>query len=235
MIKHFCFLLFYASNLNIPFYRVISLRIVKVHVMLSFIYNFQFSAEITTGFDIDNPNALGVDIYAVMGDLYYPDWYGELQHIGVLHASNETVKNGGQIQEIKLSKVVVGENVTYSSKIPPISPIFSIKPRVTTVSRSDFISILLKDLSPKIYLNLIKHWIKNGGVVEIIASFVAHVKVPLGGAMSFGIFCNHGVKLYSRKIVNRNCSVSSISVGWDELNSSSLHLRQKTLMMKVIE
>jgi len=235
MMKRIFVLLFYATNLNIPFYQVISLRIVKVRVMLSFIYNFQFSAEITTGFDIDNPNALGADIYAVMGDLYYPDWYGELQHIGVLHASNETVKNDGYIQEIKLNKVVVGENITYSSKISPISPVFSIKPRVTTVSRSDLVSIFLKDLSPKIYLSFIKDWIKNGGVVEIIASFVAHVKVPLGGAMSFGIFCSHGVNLYSRKIVNRNCSVNSISIGWDELNSSSLHLRQKTLMMKVIE
>lgn len=64
MMKRIFVLLFYATNLNIPFYQVISLRIVKVRVMLSFIYNFQFSAEITTGFDIDNPNALGADIYA---------------------------------------------------------------------------------------------------------------------------------------------------------------------------
>ncbi len=51
------------------------------------------SAKMLAGVQIDNANFIGGDLHATIVDLYYPDWNGNLVHIGVLRETSSADNN----------------------------------------------------------------------------------------------------------------------------------------------
>mmetsp|Transcript_16172 Transcript_16172/g.19761 ORF Transcript_16172/g.19761 Transcript_16172/m.19761 type:complete len:312 (-) Transcript_16172:58-993(-) len=73
--------LLYLFAPQMPMYQVTTLKFVKFDISYS---NLAISAKILAGIQIDNANFIGADLHSTIVDIYYPDWNGELIHIGTL-------------------------------------------------------------------------------------------------------------------------------------------------------
>lgn len=75
---------------RMPLYQVTSLTISKLHFSFT---KLTLSATILAGVQIENANFIGADIHATIVDIYYPDWNGDLYHVGVLKETNANYDN----------------------------------------------------------------------------------------------------------------------------------------------
>ena len=210
-----------------PLYNVTSLRLVRF--TKSSFFDLEFSAKVLAGIVIDNQNFVGVDIYAALADIYYPDWYGNLQQIGFLRDTTELRKINDKLT--CSNKKIEDDGKVCLSDSSASLPFLSVQPRSITMSDADVVSLFIENIGPKTYLNLLKDAFNSGGSLEILVSGVAHVKSPLGIPLSFGVICDNTVDLMARKIqiVGRKCSVESINAGWKGLSEGSALLRTKTM------
>ena len=239
--------LVYIMTPRMPLYQVTSLKVTRFRFS---IYNScSISATIQAGVRIENENFFGADLHSTIVDLYYPDLKGHLKHIGYLSETIEEAKkddnndydncmNGSQ----KNSKISSHGDVieddhgiclpdeTMSSSSSLSEPFFTIQPRGTSISKSDAVTIVVKDMYPSVYLNLIKDAILSLGKMEIFISGVAHVKSPLGIPLSLGILCDNTVEMHIPiKIVGKSCTVRSVSTGWSALTELAAEVREKAM------
>lgn len=217
-------------------YSVTSLKLTKLKLSLS---KLTFSAKILAGVKIENANFMGVDLHATIVDIYYPDWNGDLKHVGVLkETSNDTGEN------VCLKKNQEDENADLMEDddekndhgicLPAINstmPFFTIQPRSTSISKSDAVTIVVNDVGAGVYLNFIKDAIISRGSMDIYVSGVAHVKSPLGIPLSLGIICDNVVNLlkFPIQIIGKSCIVGSVSTGWLGLSEMAVEVKEKAM------
>lgn len=202
----------YLFSTRMPWYQITSIKPVSLpSISLS---TLEISADIEIVVEIENANFVGVEIHATYCDLYYPDWNGELRHIGDMTDKYDNANTG------LMSNLFVwnsNENVTSVSdsnngvKLPP---------RKSSTKPYNLLSI--KNMSPSTYLNTIYNAIQSGGTIDMSFSLLAHVKslvnenhsglVPL----TLGLMCNNKINTLSivPQIVDRNCSIEFIQPGW---------------------
>ena len=124
-------------------------------------------------------------------------------------------------------------NTNENKKITTTStkPFFTIVPKGISISKSDAVSITIRNIPPKIYLNFIKDAIMSKGLMEIYISGVAHVKSPLGIPLSLGILCDNEVHLFDIpiQVVGKNCVVKSVSTGWAGLVELAAEVRDSAM------
>ena len=121
------------------------------------------SAALSAGVQIDNQNFIGVDLYSIMVDIYYPDIYGTLQPIGILRESDISTTvddhHNSTTKSIESKKQSSPKRKKKKNKPNKPSPFFSIQPRSTSLSSPNLVSInltipsstylqIFKDLSP---------------------------------------------------------------------------------------
>ena len=246
---------------RMPLYQVTSLQIISLKI--SSYLKMKISAKILAGVQIENANFIGADLHATIVDIYYPDWNGEFRHIGVLKETNAADTDGEKIciekkeneeNEKKEGKNENENNIINSSTsiitnndeekeddhgicLPPdnndSTPFFTIQPRAVSISNSDAVTIIVNDISPSVYLNLIKDAIVKRGSIEIFISGVAHVKSPLGIPLSLGILCDNTVNLLQMpiQIIGRSCAVKSVSTGWLGLTELAAEVRENAMKL----
>lgn len=199
--------------------------------------NITLSATIMTGVEIENENIVGADIYATIIDVYYPDWSGDLQHIGILKETQTTVENRSQCRSDQEN----GGNdddvcINPLSPPPPSSPFFTIDAQGTSISQAGAISIFLTDIPPKIYLKILSDMLTTRGVIEVRVSGGAHIRPSLlGGSvpLTLGLTCNNDLELFRfpARITGKDCAVRGLKTGWVGLEEYAFELRGQAVRM----
>ena len=234
---------------------------------LSF-WTLAVTTEILAGIQIENENFVGADLHATIIDIYYPDWNGDLKHIGFAkETTTATTTNKASDGEMCMKKnkdyeeskaVVLHKNKkqqmndkannnnddddhndgicspddsTNKNANSSSEPFFTVKPRGTSISKSNAVTIFVNDMSPRVYLNFVKDAIMKSGSLELFISGVAHVKTPLGIPLSVGLMCENSVnlKLIPMEILGKNCEVRGMSPGWAGLTEYAAQVRGKAM------
>jgi len=236
--------LLYLMTPRMPSYQITSIRLATVNLS----YLLRLDCQLFAGIQVENTNFFGADIHAALVDIYYPDWDGTLNHIGVLR---EVQKKA----EVKLCYATAtdrnptgvilrgrdtSDSVSNESSMcladdidtKKSAPFLTIQPRSITISDADIVSIILKNVGPYTYFNAIKDAIKTGGTIDILISGVAHVKSSLGLPLSLGIICDNTLDLFGRptvQIAGRRCTVRNVWTGWTSLADHAKLLQQDTM------
>jgi len=244
--------LLYVAMPRMPLYRMISIRLVTVAIT-SF-YSLKLSATLRAGFQIENANIIGADAHSVLVDIYYPDWNGQLVHIGKLSETvNEQVglgegSRGGAMlyaeanefndSDCQESSMWTIKNTCESThKLDSNSlndspgPFFTIKGRQTTSTNDEIMTIFLENLEPKVYFNILRDAISNGGTIDVPTSGVAHLKASLSPPISLGVTCYNSVRFYPPPLVieMRECAIEGVSTGWPDIEGQSDKLRNDAM------
>lgn len=234
---------------KMPLYQIMSLKMTKFRLNFS---TLAVTTEIMAGIQIQNENIVGADLHATIIDLYYPDWNGNLTHIGFAKETISTSdgddgtkrmcmkkNNSDEMKENKKRQKKEKENNDHGICLPDghtslnssSTPFFTIKPRGTSISESDAVTIFVNDLSPKVYLNLVKDAIIGIGSLELFISGAAHIKSPPGIPLSVGLMCENSINLLQipTEILGKNCEVRSASAGFARLSDVAAKVRKKAL------
>lgn len=201
--------LFLASP-RMPFYQVTTMKPVSLP-WISF-PTFDVSCQVVSEVVIENDNFVGAEIHSTFADLYYPDWYGNLRHIGDLTDQPDGMWNGTDT-----------------------SVQATLLPRQTASKPYNLISI--RNMSPNTYLNLVQNAISSGGTIELSFSLVAHIKTLAGknqGVMpvTIGMMCDNRLNTlrFPAQIVERNCTFEFVTPGWvDDVDLKRKHMKSKAM------
>jgi len=214
---------YYAAP-SMPLYSARDIQLISFNFSL---WQLTISAKILAGVEINNENVVGGDLYSAHVDIYYPDWNGELQNIGYLQETKTNIKvcsmdDTTSLQEEEDRGVCISEETK-------ASPFFSVQPRGVSTSKPGIVTIFLQDVTPKTYLNVMRHVFTQWGSIVLLVSGVAHVKSPLGVNLSLGIICDNDLDLtkHPMQIVGRSCIVERISTGWSGLTDLAAEVKDR--------
>ncbi len=218
----------YFASPSMPMYSARDIQIVAFRVSLT---NLTISAKILAGVEIDNGNIVGGDLYSTLVDVYYPDWNGDLQSIGYMQETETKQCKKDDLTLKNQSEYDDGEE-DHGKCIPEETnplPIFTVQPLGVSTSKPGIVSIYLRDLSPAVYLNMVKDLIWQLGSINLLVSGGAHVTSPLGLPFSLGIICDNVLDLtkHPLQIIGLTCSVESISTGWYGLKALASEVKDK--------
>mmetsp|Transcript_3 Transcript_3/g.1 ORF Transcript_3/g.1 Transcript_3/m.1 type:complete len:309 (+) Transcript_3:156-1082(+) len=241
---------------RMPMYQISSFRLVMLSTSLSSFRDISLKVKLSAGIMVKNPNFVGASIYDTIIDVYYPDWYGELQHIGALRqikSCSRFLQNGlRNIDEASLNASADFKNfkteteknkyeqcMTRSGNPSRHNPFFVVDPLKTTVSQKDLLSLLIQNLALKTIFNLFynalrgifqtcrQHEIIITGAVQVDVKFPLGISIPA----TIGIACDNYFNLMSGefKIFSNNCKVENIALGWnlDMLEKISKKMKEK--------
>jgi hypothetical protein len=227
---------FYVLTPRMPKYQLNGIHLYDLSISP---LNLSFDCHLRAGIEIENENFFGAEIYSAFMDVYYNDWSGRLTPIGfVKEADGDTSlsskwaflysdapHNNSSNHRQKVQRVVHAD--TMNNSITSSGPFISILPRTITISEANALSIFLKNLTPRIYLNIIYDTIKSAGSLSMLVSGVAHVQSSFGLPLTLGVVCDNSLNVRWRPfhITSRNCEVKSISMGWKDLQSHAAKLR----------
>lgn len=208
---------------SMPLYTISNIRIKRLKVDFS----GRIHATVQAGIEIENDNILGADLHSTVIDLYYPDWNGDLQNLGYV---TETRRESTS----KACDEMTSEDdrgVCLSDKGASELPFFSIGARTKSKSHPEAITVYIRNIGYKTYLNMLKDAIYGGGYLEIIASGVAHVKSPMGIPLSLGLICDNALNIlqFPLQVVGKACVVEGISSGWAGLVEMGAEVRDRVM------
>jgi len=240
-------LLFLTPTLipRMPLYRLTSLHFSTVSLSYSSLWtptNISISATLVAGVQIENENIMGADIYSTIIDLYYPDWSGDLQHIGILRETKAVLPSSTTEEEKyqcwnDIDNGGDGDDVCIEPRSPPptsAAPFFTIDAQGTSISDAGVVSITLTDIAPKTYLKLLSDAFTARGVIEVQVSGGAHVRPSLLGGrvpLTLGLTCNNDLELFRFPAIltGKDCVVRGLRTGWVGLEEYAFELRGQTL------
>ena len=223
--------LIYVAVPRMPLYQVSALRLVAAWpTMTSLFSGINVSAKMQAGLSVHNANFVGANVHGVLMDMYYADWYGDLQHIGDLRdrGASESARS------CDANEMVYNE-ITFESKCPAETskyPLLSVSARQTTMSDEDLVYMNLRNVSPGTQYQMAKDALLSRGKIEILTSGVLHVKQPnLGLPMSVGLVCSNSFDLvtFPWLVAGHDCIIDSIIPGWSSIEEHGRRIRKKTL------
>lgn len=224
---------------RMPTYQINGIHLYDLSISPFLAFDFHLRA----GIEVENENFFGADIYSTLMDVYYSDWSGLLTPIGIVKESDNftTLSSNWAFlysEEPSSNRSSYVRGASNSDEVKNCNsatfarePFISILPRTITISEANAISIFLKNLTPRVYLNIIFDAIKSGGSLTMLVSGVAHVQSSFGMPLTLGVVCDNSLSIRWRPfhITSRYCEVKSISMGWKDLQSNAAALRQSTI------
>lgn len=240
--------LFFTVAPSMPLYSVKDIQLDHFHISL--FRWMEISAKLFTGMEVHNDNVLGADLYSTHVDIYYPDWYGVLQHIGYLEETERFGKGGdcnpheeddrGMCLPDKTTsgRTSTSSTTIIENTITP-TPFFSVQSRGMSTSNPGAITVYVQHVSPSTYLNILKHIFLQWGKIDILVSGVAHVKTPLGIPLSLGLVCDNVLDAgriafrsqdrRSLKIVGKTCAIEKVSTGWTGILEMAAEVKDRVM------
>jgi hypothetical protein len=221
-------LFLYFMPPSMPLYTITNIRIKSLKVDFS----GRIQATVQAGIEIQNDNILGADLHSTVIDLYYPDWNGDLQNLGYVKETRKESTSNASCQEMTSGNGKEDDRgVCLSDKGASELPFFSIGARTKSKSHPEAITVHIRNIDYKTYLNMLKDAIYGGGYLEIIASGVAHVKSPMGIPLSLGIICDNALNIlqFPLQVVGKACVVEGISSGWAGLAEMGAEVRTRVM------
>lgn len=240
--------LFFAVAPSMPLYSVKDIHLDHIHI--SPFRWMAISAKLFTGMEVHNDNVLGADLYSTHVDIYYPDWYGDLQHIGYLEETERFSKRGDCNPHEEDDRGMCLPDMTTSGRVSASSttiietaitptPFFSVQSRGMSTSNPGAITVYVQHVSPSTYLNILKNIFLQWGKIDILVSGVAHVKTPLGIPLSLGLVCDNVLDAgriafrsedrRSLKIVGKTCALEKVSTGWTGILEMAAEVKDRVI------
>ena len=223
--------LIYIAVPRMPLYQVSALRLISAWPTITGLFSgINVSAKMQAGLSVHNANFVGANVHGVLMDMYYTDWYGDLQHIGDLRdrAASESATS------CDANEMVIDE-LTFESKCPAVTskdPLLSVSARQTTMSDEDLVYMYLRNVSPGTQYQMAKDGLFSRGKIEIITSGVLHVKQPnLGLPMSVGLVCSNSFDLvtFPWLVTGHDCVIEDVLPGWSSIEEHGARIREKTM------
>jgi hypothetical protein len=104
-----------------PLFKTTSMKISTVRI--DSFWKMEVSAKLYAGIEIDNANFLGADLHSTIVDVYYPDWDGNLKHIGTVTENKEHSDNhhhgGNGYEKNQLGAIALKGGTQYSKQCIP--------------------------------------------------------------------------------------------------------------------
>ena len=173
-------------------------------------FSNQLQARVGAGISLRNDNFVPIDIYALSCDIFYPDWDGDLNHVGHVHDAHQ------------------GKPLSTSKSKTPSPPLWVIEPR-QTFETNDQVVLVPTFLVWGVFTSLFYDLIRKYGTINIPSSMVIHLKANKNMPMTMGILCDNELNAWTFEMMGITCEMDSISVGWVDMQSQVFKLRTSVI------
>lgn len=217
-------IMYYFAAPSMPFYKITNIRLKRLRIDLA----GRLHAIILAGIEIENDNIVGADLHSTIVNLYYPDWNGNLQHLGF---ATETKCIGSSFSSPFSVTHRTEKEDDRGMCLSYQDPFFTVKAKTISTSHPEAVTVYIMDVGYRTYLHMLKNAIYGGGTLDILVSGVAHVKSHIGIPLSLGIICDNTLHLlnYPMQIVGKTCVVEGISTGWTGLVEMSSEVKERVM------
>ena len=182
-------------------------------IMPTWISKRGLNAKLGSNVKLHNDNYVPIDIHALSFDLFYEDWYGQLDHIGQvtdLFQYEEESKEG----------------------IKPSPALWAMGPRQAFETTDDVFMLPAGGLN--VISSLSWDLVKSGGVVHVPSSGVIHVKANKKIPMTLSILCDNSLDTWSLEMQGLSCELDALELGWVDLPTAVDRLRTRIISQKVV-
>lgn len=170
-----------------------------------------------------NDNYVPIDVHALSFDLFYPDWYGTLAHIGNVQDTQQWQKKGPKLSTPYDEASIVTS--LYSSA--SITPLWALLPRQSFETDDNVY------LQPAGGINVLSSlgWdlVRQGGTLSIPSSGVIQIKAHSKFPLTMSILCDNLLDVTTLEMQGITCELDSIDMGWVHLPTAISSLRQTVL------
>ncbi|CAB9520808.1 expressed unknown protein [Seminavis robusta] len=193
-----------------------SLQIVKVPVPS--VINGEIFTMLTVKVRLHNSNFIAIDVHSLAFDLFYPDYYGALTHIGRVYDHNIQHRN-----EECLSDDLCRRDKGLDKAVWALQ------------ARGDF------DVSDKVFASLgargllrtlpslVWNSFQGGGSLVIPTTGVMQVKASSSTPVTMSMICDNSLNLWTLVLVGVECTLNSIDIGWIGLDATADKLQAEVL------
>lgn len=155
---------------------------------------------------LHNDNFVSIHIYAMLMDMYYPDWNARLQHVG---------------QVLDARQVFVGSDMDMDFP----SAIWVLPPRQNFETVDNVMMIPYG--GAKVMSSLSWDAFQKKGVLEVPLSGVIHIKADGKVPLTLTMVCENILDTWSMIVSGVSCNLDSLEPGWSNMTVASERLRAK--------
>lgn len=175
------------------------------------VVNGKFAAKLAAGVWLRNDNYVSIDIHALACDVYYPDWYGALNHIGHVRDVHRTHTK---------------EELDSLTETPP--PLWEIEPR-KEFETDDHVYLQPVFVGINAISSLFYDMFRGWGTLQVPSSMVVQVKANKKIDMTMTILCDNELNALTLEMVGVTCEMDSLKPGWKHLPPVVDDLRMRTI------
>jgi hypothetical protein len=157
---------------------------------------------------LHNDNFMSIHIYAMLMDMYYPDWNARLQHVG-------------QVLDERQLLVGSDEDLDFPSAIWVMPP----RQNFETVDKV----LMIPYGGAKVMSSLSWDALQKGGVLQVPLSGVIHIKADGKVPMTLTMICENILDTWSMMVSGVSCYMESLAPGWSNITVASERLRTKLI------
>lgn len=180
----------------------------------------RFKAQVGAGVKMQNDNFVQIDIHALSFDLFYPNWQGDLHHIGNVHDTQQRTCDRDEA-------AVDDYSTDDTDSLCPSAALWALHPRQLFETSDNVFMVpsggvgVLSSLS----WDLMKQW----GEVQLPSTGVIHLKANGKIPLTLSIFCHNVLNTWSMEMKGLTCSLDNIDLGWVHLDNTADGMRNKII------
>ena len=180
----------------------------------------EIQTTLKTDVTMDNVNYVKTDIHAIAFDMYFPNFDGQLLHIGHIRDKAHYMAS--------LEDYHVESDVKIKT---PEQPLWTMQARKTFQTQDD----MHMNISPKQIITSVGHllWqaVKGRGTVTLPATGVAHVKASNSAKVTISMICDNELNVITMNMEGRKCTLDKLATGWIHMDDEVDRLRSHTLTL----
>jgi hypothetical protein len=176
----------------------------------------ELTAKLSADVHMHNDNYMKTDIHALAFDLYFPNWNGQMHHIG--HVRDRA--------HYKASEEWKAFN---TSIVTPEVPLWTMNARQSFVTQDEVHLRIPPRQMLKSMGHLIWQIIKGGGSLTVPSTGVIHVKASSSAKVTISIMCNNTLNVFTMAMEGNECVMNKLATGWNHIDTEIHRLRRLQL------